>query len=197
MVPNNTPLLQILDKFQEGRSHMAIVTRISETKAESIKQQVKKGLTQRLKERVGISDSSGSESESDSDSDSDAEGTEVNGEGSTAGSARGSSKKGWKKSFKRRRSQGDVEKGEKKSKKEHAEKEKEPGTPQSTWQKLTAPGREQSMPDDAVLPKDNAKDVSVACHVYSPFPRLRCVLVLGRLRPRGLPSWNYYLGRCP
>jgi metal transporter CNNM len=28
-VPNNEPLLGILDKFQEGRSHMAIVSRFS------------------------------------------------------------------------------------------------------------------------------------------------------------------------
>ena len=28
-VPNNEPLLHILDRFQEGRSHMAIVSRFS------------------------------------------------------------------------------------------------------------------------------------------------------------------------
>jgi metal transporter CNNM len=28
-VPNNEPLLRMLDKFQEGRSHMAIVSRFS------------------------------------------------------------------------------------------------------------------------------------------------------------------------
>lgn len=28
-VPNNEPLLGILDRFQEGRSHMAIVSRFS------------------------------------------------------------------------------------------------------------------------------------------------------------------------
>lgn len=28
-VPNNEPLLGMLDKFQEGRSHMAIVSRYS------------------------------------------------------------------------------------------------------------------------------------------------------------------------
>lgn len=31
-VPNNEPLLGILDKFQEGRSHMAIVSRFSAEK---------------------------------------------------------------------------------------------------------------------------------------------------------------------
>jgi metal transporter CNNM len=28
-VPNNEPLLGMLDRFQEGRSHMAIVSRVS------------------------------------------------------------------------------------------------------------------------------------------------------------------------
>jgi len=32
-VPNNEPLLGMLDKFQEGRSHMAIVSRFSVNKA--------------------------------------------------------------------------------------------------------------------------------------------------------------------
>jgi metal transporter CNNM len=35
-VPNNEPLLGILDKFQEGRSHMAIVSRFSVEKVLSI-----------------------------------------------------------------------------------------------------------------------------------------------------------------
>ncbi|CAA7270818.1 unnamed protein product [Cyclocybe aegerita] len=62
-VPNNEPLLGILDKFQEGRSHMAIVSRFSVEKAASVKHAVKRGLTQRLRERVGMADT-------DSDSDS-------------------------------------------------------------------------------------------------------------------------------
>ena len=72
-VPNNEPLLGILDKFQEGRSHMAIVSRYSEERAASIKYEVKKGLTERLKERVGMGDSSSSESETDSESESEAD----------------------------------------------------------------------------------------------------------------------------
>jgi metal transporter CNNM len=63
-VAQNEPLLGILDKFQEGRSHMAIVTRTSVEKASSLKKAVKKSITQRIKNRVGISDSS-----SDSSSD--------------------------------------------------------------------------------------------------------------------------------
>ncbi|TFY55773.1 hypothetical protein EVG20_g9197, partial [Dentipellis fragilis] len=59
----NEPLLGILDRFQEGRSHMAIVSRMSIEKATSVKKAVKKGITQRLKDRVGISDSSSSSDE--------------------------------------------------------------------------------------------------------------------------------------
>ncbi|KAI0631544.1 DUF21-domain-containing protein [Trametes polyzona] len=63
-VPNNEPLLGILDKFQEGRSHMAIVSRFSVERAASVKKAVKRGLTQRLLDSVGIGDSdSGSEDE--------------------------------------------------------------------------------------------------------------------------------------
>ena len=69
-VPNNMSLLQILDKFQEGKSHMAIVSRFSVEKAKSVQQEVKKGLTQRLKDRVGMGDSSSS-SESSSDESGD------------------------------------------------------------------------------------------------------------------------------
>ncbi|KAF7315277.1 CNNM transmembrane domain-containing protein [Mycena indigotica] len=65
-VPNNQSLLGILDKFQEGRSHIAIVSRFSVEKARSVKKAVKRGLTQRLREKVGISDS---DSESDSDNE--------------------------------------------------------------------------------------------------------------------------------
>ncbi|KAK7057428.1 CNNM transmembrane domain-containing protein [Favolaschia claudopus] len=62
-VPNNQSLLGILDKFQEGRSHLAIVSRFSVEKAKSVKKAIKRGLTQRLREKVGMGDSSDSESE--------------------------------------------------------------------------------------------------------------------------------------
>ncbi|KAI0349379.1 DUF21-domain-containing protein [Trametes cingulata] len=68
-VPNNEPLLGILDKFQEGRSHMAIVSRFSVERAASVKKAVKRGLTQRLLDRVGMGDS-------DSSSESEDEGAE-------------------------------------------------------------------------------------------------------------------------
>ncbi|KAF7760876.1 hypothetical protein Agabi119p4_10285 [Agaricus bisporus var. burnettii] len=72
-VPNNEPLLGMLDKFQEGRSHMAIVSRYSVEKAQSVKKAVKRGLTQRLRARVGMgeSDSPSTSSSSSSDDESD------------------------------------------------------------------------------------------------------------------------------
>ncbi|OSD00294.1 DUF21-domain-containing protein [Trametes coccinea BRFM310] len=70
-VPNNEPLLGILDKFQEGRSHMAIVSRFSVERAASVKKAVKRGLTQRLLDRVGMGDSdSSSESEDEGETSS-------------------------------------------------------------------------------------------------------------------------------
>ncbi|OJT05869.1 DUF21 domain-containing protein [Trametes pubescens] len=62
-VPNNEPLLGILDKFQEGRSHMAIVSRFSVERAASVKKAVKRGLTQRLLDSVGMGDSDSSDDE--------------------------------------------------------------------------------------------------------------------------------------
>ncbi|KAG1727783.1 uncharacterized protein EDB91DRAFT_1163245 [Suillus paluster] len=57
-VPNNESLLGILDRFQEGHSHMAIVSRFSVEKAASVKKVAKRSLTQRLRDRVGMGDSS-------------------------------------------------------------------------------------------------------------------------------------------
>ncbi|THU82607.1 DUF21-domain-containing protein [Dendrothele bispora CBS 962.96] len=62
-VPQNEPLLGILDKFQEGRSHMAIVSRFSREKAASVKKVVKHTLTQRLRQRVGFDSSDSSDEE--------------------------------------------------------------------------------------------------------------------------------------
>ncbi|KAH8827209.1 hypothetical protein DL96DRAFT_1605894 [Flagelloscypha sp. PMI_526] len=66
-VPHNMSLLGILDRFQEGRSHMAIVSRFSVDKAASIKQTVKQNMTQRLRNRIGMGDS---DSSSDEEKDS-------------------------------------------------------------------------------------------------------------------------------
>lgn len=63
-VPNNESLLGILDRFQEGHSHMAIVSRFSVEKAASVKKVAKRSLTQRLRERVGMGDSSDEDDDS-------------------------------------------------------------------------------------------------------------------------------------
>ncbi|PPR03590.1 hypothetical protein CVT26_006131 [Gymnopilus dilepis] len=74
-VPNNEPLLGILDKFQEGRSHMAIVSRFSVDKAASVKKAVKQGLTHRLRKRVGIADSDSDTETSSSSGDEESQDT--------------------------------------------------------------------------------------------------------------------------
>ncbi|EIW75999.1 DUF21-domain-containing protein [Coniophora puteana RWD-64-598 SS2] len=60
-VPNNESLLGILDRFQEGRTHMAVVSRYSAEKAASVKKVAKRTLTQRFRERVGLEESSDEE----------------------------------------------------------------------------------------------------------------------------------------
>ncbi|KAI0919747.1 hypothetical protein AcW1_003087 [Taiwanofungus camphoratus] len=88
LVPHNEPLLGILDKFQEGRSHMAIVSRFSVARAASVKQAVKRGLTQRLRERVM------GESESEGEEEEGAEPRHHNHEGREHG---GKKRRGWRK----------------------------------------------------------------------------------------------------
>ena len=68
-VPNDEPLLGILDRFQEGRSHMAMVSRFSAARAKSVKKAVKQSLTQRIRQSVGISDDSSSSSEGEESED--------------------------------------------------------------------------------------------------------------------------------
>ncbi|KAF8582387.1 DUF21-domain-containing protein [Ramaria rubella] len=53
-VPFDESLLGILDRFQEGRSHMAIVSLFSKGRAASVKEAVKTGLTRRFLDRVGL-----------------------------------------------------------------------------------------------------------------------------------------------
>lgn len=158
-VPNNMSLLALLDRFQEGRSHMAVVSRFTEEKAASIKHDVKKGLTQRLMERVGMGDSSSSESDSESDSDSETEGKQ-----SDDGVGK---KRSWKRFRHKRKAEADIEKGEGSEGKAEDEDKEDPAKtkqekpelqlPQTVWDKLLATGREQKMPDDAVLTKEDAK----------------------------------------
>lgn len=149
---------------------MAIVSRFSsEIQAASVKHEVKKNLTRRLMERVGMGDSD-SDTDSDTSTDSD-----TDGDGSVTGSTSGSvKKKGWKKSFRKRKSKksvaSDLEKGDSNHSQEKPHEEAEidegPSLPSSVWAKLLAPGREQAMPDDAVLAKEDAKDVSLVVLLY-------------------------------
>jgi metal transporter CNNM len=191
-VAQNEPLLGILDKFQEGRSHMAIVTRTSVEKASSVKKAVKKSITQRIKDRVGISDSSSDNSSdeepaqtsrhkprktlrileppntsedstirtSDRDGTSPSEGTSDKDEGGRSFSFRRKRKR----SRKRARLE-DVEMGTiKPSLQPESEPRPEDGQSQSKRASLVqfalTPGLEQSMPADAVLAEEGAKEVS-------------------------------------
>ncbi|KII90342.1 hypothetical protein PLICRDRAFT_38844 [Plicaturopsis crispa FD-325 SS-3] len=171
-VPANEPLLGIMDRFQEGRSHMAIVSRFSVAKAASIKKTVKTGLTQRIKSRVGMGDSS-DEDEDDkgkketkhddgwADGDATIRGdgvmekdfaAEGNGHAHTNGRpGRGRSK---------RRTTGrqtDLEMG-------IIDKEEETAKPRSSFVQLpkAGPALEQSMPADAVLGKEGAEEFLVS-----------------------------------
>lgn len=139
LVPQHEPLLGILDRFQEGRSHMAIVTRVSQEKAASVKHVVKTGLTQQIKNRVGMGDSSCSSSESSSDE----EDTKVERKEEKKAKARG--KKG--------------RKGSKETDLEPAPEEHHKSrTGNFQLPKVTGRGFEQSMPADAVLAKEDAED---------------------------------------
>ncbi|KAI0338101.1 DUF21-domain-containing protein [Trametopsis cervina] len=184
-VPNNEPLLGILDKFQEGRSHMAIVSRFSVERAVSVKQAVKSGLTQRLRHRVGMGDSDSSSSSSDSESESESgkhspifgrkrfsrkptkesvtssNGETLRGEGDTASGDNDGSVRNTR--------HGLVGRGRKKGR--HVDIEMGVVHPEETKSKnakvrmanMTLPGTsfgrwEQSMPADAVLTKEGADE---------------------------------------
>ena len=155
-VPFNEPLLSILDKFQEGRSHMAIVSRFSVEKAKSVQQEVKKGLTQRLKDRVGMGDSSNSDSSSDESGDETvSDRDELEG---------GAKKRRWgRKGGKKRKSSNDTAEDKDKDKADDVElgdlKKEKQSLVQTGLAKALSIGREQSLPDDAVLAKEQADDV--------------------------------------
>lgn len=149
-VPNNLSLLGILDKFQEGRSHIAIVSRFSVEKARSVKKAVKRGLTQRLREKVGMGDSSDSESETEE-------------EGTKKGSASGSPKAD--------NGEGSENGGNGVVVKDYAA-DRDAGVPVSVpgtagrvnerGQAFQMSSLEQSMPADAVLGKADANEVRTA-----------------------------------
>ncbi|TBU31722.1 hypothetical protein BD311DRAFT_716447 [Dichomitus squalens] len=170
-VPFNEPLLTILDKFQEGRSHMAIVSRFSVEKAKSVQKEVKKGLTQRLKDRVGMGDSSSSESGSDESGD-EAGTTSTSDHDATL---RGDGLEGVKK----KRKWGRKGRKKRKASADNVEgrtddvelgdvlKETQPQSiVQTGLAKALSVGREQRLPDDAVLAKEQADDFIASMDPY-------------------------------
>lgn len=179
-VPQNESLLGILDKFQEGRSHIAIVSRFSVEKAVSVKQAVKQGLTRRLRESVGMGDSDSSTDEEDGGSrkrqtkKKKTEARSESGEDTLKDDDRPdkgvASKR--RRDRKSRSDQADLEAGlEVKDQNEECKdeqgKEKETkrtlssslvNLPRPTMS-ISGPGLEQIMPADAVLAKQGAKEV--------------------------------------
>jgi metal transporter CNNM len=177
-VPSNEPLLGILDKFQEGRSHMAIVSRFSVEKAASVKKVIKRGLTQRLRDRVGMGDSSNDEDDKADEHGRHAtengkrEGTEDTAKEDDSKGDNGNVQDAGPKPQKRvrfrrrgraRKAAGDPEAGivpdEEANEKESKEKEKEAKEKNRLTVFVTGHGLEQCMPADAVLAKEGAEEV--------------------------------------
>ncbi|KAI0674529.1 hypothetical protein C8Q78DRAFT_967399 [Trametes maxima] len=176
-VPFNEPLLNILDKFQEGRSHMAIVSRFSVEKAKSVQHEVKKGLTQRLKDRVGMGDSSDSSSDEGS-GDESATGT-GSGASDRDATLRGDGADGTKKrrrwrrrahQKKRKSKESTAEEGQAKTEAVEMDKLRKDsplqGAVQTSLAKALSMGREQSLPDDAVLAPEQAEDFVQSMDTY-------------------------------
>lgn len=162
-VPNNESLLGILDRFQEGRSHIAIVSRLSAEKAASVKKVAKRSLTQRIRERVGIGDSSDS---SDGESDPKGRDKRVPSKGiswaddTTAKDRDDAEDVSKRRSFAargrgRHKHSGprDIEKGGLDEQEIETEKEKQ----KSKFPRASL-ALEQTMPADAVLTKKDAED---------------------------------------
>ena len=150
---------------------MAIVGRFSIEKAASVKREVKQTLTRRLKERVGIHDGSSSSSSSESSSEESDTGENEKDKDATLRGDR--KRRRWNRRRKSKRKT-DIETGE--ADKDQDEKppagaEAQPPQPsqpqnkaeragmQVTWARITSGGREQNLPDDAVLGKENAEEV--------------------------------------
>lgn len=209
-VPMNLPLLQMLDRFQEGRSHMVIVSRHSEEEAQEVKREIKKGLRKRLKERVGI-DSSDSSSSSESEGEGESEGADEGDKDATlTGNMKGIFNKKKRKGRKsgEKEKEADVEKGESdegeeedaaETTQEVTEKPKDvqsEGTKRITWERITRPGREQSIPDDAVPPKEGVKEVCSCLYLFVELPP-NPYAVPTKLRLRRDASRYHHLGRRP
>ncbi|KZV90796.1 DUF21-domain-containing protein [Exidia glandulosa HHB12029] len=151
-VPYDEPLLGILDRFQEGRSHMAIVSPIPKGRAASVKQVVKQSFGRRFMSNIGLGD--------DSTTDEDTTDDETAGSsGHGHHSFRRRSKKSPKGSPKHEK---DLEKGNTGREKKRIDeppvpvpKKVEDKKPPSMWAGM---GREleQTMPADAVLGKEGA-----------------------------------------
>lgn len=176
-VPNNESLLGILDRFQEGHSHMAIVSRFSVEKAASVKKVAKRSLTQRLRDRVGMGDSSDEDEDSkekDKAKDTDgekvsreiswADETDADGQSTLRGDDKDSAIEIPQRAIRTGRGRGrpaqrgkvrrDMEMGiiEEQDVQKDNSKEKKYRIPRSTT------ALEQSMPADAVLTKEGAED---------------------------------------
>ncbi|KAK0241543.1 DUF21-domain-containing protein [Armillaria nabsnona] len=143
-VPNNESLLGILDKFQEGRSHMAIVSRFSVEKAQSVKKAVtgKRGLTRRFLERVGMGDSS------------EESGEEIDGHSGADVTLRGDSV--LEKDF-ATEATGKKERGGRKKRK-NPDEDIELGIVEGRKGLTNMLALEQTMPADAVLAKERAEE---------------------------------------
>ncbi|KAF9017517.1 DUF21-domain-containing protein [Hymenopellis radicata] len=164
-VPNNESLLGILDKFQEGRSHIAIVSRHSVEKAHSVKKAVtgKRGLTRRFLDKVGMGDTSSEESESESEEQRGRSMGDTNGEETLRGDGV------WEKDF-----AADEDRSSKKKRKRRR-KPKKAGDTDGVEMQIVGTGDsttlgsfrggmtsmyalEQSMPADAVLAPEGADE---------------------------------------
>ncbi|KAI5119681.1 hypothetical protein M0805_009625 [Coniferiporia weirii] len=167
-VPQNEPLLGILDRFQEGRSHLAIISRLSVDRAQSVKKAVRKGLTQRLLGALHGDSSSDTDDDNSEDEEvdtavgSDKKGDSCVGDSTSTGDdaadrendskkikfeeERGGLRGRKKRKNNKRNSQGDLEKGDQE---EEAKRNKE---------RIRKPALEQRMPADAVLSKANAEE---------------------------------------
>ncbi len=167
-VPNNESLLGILDKFQEGSSHIAIVSRFSVEKAHSVKKAVtgKRGLTRRFLDKVGMGDTSSEESESESEEQRGRPMGDANGEETLRGDGV------WEKDF-----AADEGGSSKKKRKHRRQSKKARDTDEVEMQNVGTAGSttlgsftggmtsmyalEQTMPADAVLAPEGADEVSI------------------------------------
>ncbi|KAH9916543.1 uncharacterized protein B0H18DRAFT_1038241 [Fomitopsis serialis] len=175
IVPHNEPLLGLLDKFQEGRSHIAIVSRFSVERAQSVKKAVKQGLTQRLRSAIRDTDS---EDESSSDDEAAAPPKRWNLRRKKSDESKSSSTGSANATTLRESSHGDGSEEEAQGREtggrrlgmgavstsDGKDEKKEDSKSKSRLPGLSVPpgrgfwGREQDMPADAVLSTENAEE---------------------------------------